>query len=270
MEALNRLMEIDPNYILVGLIVTFFVMETAFNKPTHNGDKLKHLVQNILFQLIVIAMGSLLGYMLATTFDWIEQNRFGLFYWIAVPFWFKIIAGVFLLDFADYWFHRMDHKVPLLWRQHRVHHSDTSMDASTALRQFPTELIYFSLGELLISVLFGIDILTMNIFLFLILPAFFFQHANLNYPDWLDKLLGWLVVTPNYHKVHHEQDQNYTDTNYGTLFIIWDRWFGTFKTKPVQEINYGLKEFEGDKKQSFWYLVRSPFMHIERNLEIKS
>jgi len=264
MEILNQLLEIDPNYILIGLIASFFVMEMAFNKPLNFRGKFKHLIQNFLFQLIVIAMASLLGYMIITTFDWIRSNELGIFYWLSIPFWFKIIAGIFLLDIADYWLHRMDHKFPLLWRQHRVHHSDTSMDASTALRQSPTELIYFTSGELLISVIFGLEIISMNIFLFLLLPVFFFQHANLSYPDWLDKILGWLIVTPNYHKVHHEQNQYYTDTNYGTLFIIWDKLFGTFKTKPINEINYGLQEFEGDKMQSFLYLIRSPFINIKR------
>lgn len=71
-------------------------------------------------------------------------------------------------------------------------------------------------------------------------------------------------MMPNYHKVHHEQDQLFTDSNYGTIFIFWDKLFGTFKTKPVQEINYGLKEFEGAHKQSFFYQVRSPFINIKR------
>ena len=266
-ETIDGLLSIDPNYVLIGLIVSFFVMEMAFSRPSLFGGKFKHLFQNFLFQLIAIALGSLLGLMIVLTFDWINTHEFGLFYWISVPFWFKLIAGIFLIDMADYWLHRMDHTFPLLWRQHRVHHSDTLMDASTALRQFPTELIYFTSGELLISVIFGLGIQSMNIFLFLLLPVFFFQHANLNYPDWLDKIMGWLIVTPNYHKVHHEQNQYYTDTNYGTLLIIWDRLFGTFSTKPVKDIRYGLKEFEGDEKQSFLYLIRSPFMTIKREKE---
>ena len=264
MELLDKMLTIDPNYILIGLIILFFVMETFFSQRVSVGNKLNHLVHNGLFQLLAIAIGSILGFMIVTTYDWISANEFGLFYQIELPYWIKIIAGVFLLDFADYWFHRWDHKIPMLWRQHRVHHSDTTMDASTALRQFPTELIYFTIGELVISVIFGIDIMSMNLFLLVLLPLFFMQHSSLKYPEWTDSLFGWILVTPNYHKVHHEQDQYYTDSNYGTIFIIWDRLFGTFKSKPVEEITYGLKEFEGSKKQSFLYQVRSPFLNIER------
>jgi sterol desaturase/sphingolipid hydroxylase (fatty acid hydroxylase superfamily) len=136
------------------------------------------------------------------------------------------------------------------------------MDASTAIRGFPTEIIYFTGGELIFSVIFGLDIISLNIFLFLFLPISFFHHSDLNYPRWLDKVFGWLMVTPNYHKVHHEQDQFFTDSNYGTLFIIWDRLFGTFKVKPVRDINYG-----GDEKQSFLYLIRSPFINIKRSTD---
>ena len=68
----------------------------------------------------------------------------------------------------------------------------------------------------------------------------------------------------NLHKVHHHQDQVYTDSNYGNVFIFWDKFFGTFKELPVDKIKYGLIEFEGSKKQSFWYLLVSPFINIKR------
>ncbi len=264
MKILDTLLGIDPNYTVVVLIILFFMMETFFSRREKLGNKLIHLWHNVLFQLLAIATGSILAYMTVTTYNWISTNEFGLFYLISLPYWVKVIAGLLLIDLADYLFHRWDHKIPLLWRQHRVHHSDTTMDASTGLRQFPTELIYFTIGELLISIIFGIDIMSMNLFLLLLLPLFFLQHSSLSFPSWTDKIFGWLFVTPNYHKVHHEQDQFYTDSNYGTIFIIWDKLFGTFKTKPVDDITYGLKEFEGAKKQSFFYLLKSPFLNIQR------
>ncbi len=266
METINTLLAIDPNYIVVGLIILFFVLETFFNRREreHVGSKINHLFHNFLFQLLAIAIGSVLGLIVVTTFDWISTYQLGLFNLISMPFWFKVLAGFIILDFSDYWLHRLDHVSPLLWRQHRVHHSDTSMDASTSFRTFPTDIIFFTIGELAFSVIFGIDIMSMNIFLFLLFPVLFMQHTSLTYPVWIDKTFGWLFMMPNYHKVHHEQDQLFTDSNYGTIFIFWDKLFGTFKTKPVEEINYGLKEFEGAEKQSFWYQVRSPFINIKR------
>ena len=264
MEILDKLMAIDPNHVLIGLIVIFFSLEMVLNRPKNFNNKLSHLFHSFLFQVIGILMGSLLGWMIVSTFDWITATQFGLFNWISIPFAAKVVLGVFLIDLADYWFHRFDHKIPLLWRFHRVHHSDTEMDASTAIRTFPTEFIYFLAGELLVCVIFGLDVISMNIFLLILLPVLFIQHTNLKYPLVLDKAFGWILMMPNYHKVHHDQDQRYTDSNYGTLFIIWDRLFGTFSSKPVEQINFGLKEFEGSRKQSFQYLMRSPFMSIER------
>jgi sterol desaturase/sphingolipid hydroxylase (fatty acid hydroxylase superfamily) len=64
--------------------------------------------------------------------------------------------------------------------------------------------------------------------------------------------------------VHHEQDQYYTDSNFADIFILWDRLFGTYKYKPVDQIKFGLKEFDEEKKQSFWYLIKSPFIKVKR------
>lgn len=264
MAILDKLLNIDPNYILIGLIIIFFSLEMAMIRPFNFQGKLKHLFHSFLFQIIAIFMGSLLGFMIVSTFDFISEYNLGLFNWISIPYGLKILAGLFLIDFADYWFHRFDHKIPVLWRFHRVHHSDTSMDASTAIRTYPTELIYFTIGELIISITFGLDIMSMNIFLLILLPVLFIQHTNIEYPDWVDRVFGWLFMMPNFHKVHHEQNQIYTDSNYGTIFTIWDKLFGTFRIKPIGEINYGLKEFEGNRKQSFLYLMKSPFINIKR------
>ena len=265
MEILDTLLSLNQNYLFYGLLMGLFILETIRSARKQMGSKLKHFLHNFLFQLILIALGSVVIFITVFTFDWIDTNQFGLFNWIDTPYWLKISAGVFIIDLADYWFHRWDHKVPLLWRQHRVHHSDTSVDVSTTLRVFPTDLIYFVVGESLFAVAFGLDILSMNIFLLLFLVLMFLHHTSLHFPRWVDLAFGWLIMTPNYHKVHHEQDQQFTDSNYGTVFILWDRLFGTFRYKPVSEINYGLKEFEGDQKQSFWYQIRSPFINIRRS-----
>ncbi len=100
---------------------------------------------------------------------------------------------------------------------------------------------------------------------FLILTLFqILHHSNLRFPSWLDKTLGLVFTTPNLHKIHHEQDQYYTDSNFADIFILWDRIFGTYKYKPVDQIKFGLAEFDEANKQTFWYLIRSPFIRIKR------
>jgi len=104
----------------------------------------------------------------------------------------------------------------------------------------------------------------MAIYYFVLYIFFFFEHSNLNFPNWINATLGLLFVMPNHHRVHHHKEQFYTDSNYADIFIIWDRIFGTFKELPMEQMNYGLKEFDEDEKQTFLYLMKSPFINIER------
>jgi sterol desaturase/sphingolipid hydroxylase (fatty acid hydroxylase superfamily) len=139
------------------------------------------------------------------------------------------------------------------------------MDASTNLRTHPVELVvYFGISNIVASAIFGLDLMALGVFFLIITPYVFLEHSNIKFPAWLDKTIGLVFTTPNIHKVHHDQDQHYTDSNYADIFIIWDRIFGTFKYKPTETIKFGLKEFEEDQKQSFWYLIKSPFLKVKR------
>jgi len=139
------------------------------------------------------------------------------------------------------------------------------MDASTNLRAHPLELIiYFGTSNIVAAAIFGLDLMALGVFFLIVIPWVFLEHSNIKFPMWLDKSLGLVFTTPNIHKVHHDQDQHYTDSNYSDIFIIWDRMFGTFRYKPPETIKLGLKEFEQDHKQNFWYLLKSPFLDIKR------
>ncbi len=265
MNTLNKLLAIDINIIVVGLIVIFYLAENIFATQFKFNRMPQHLLQNVLM-MATIYLGSLVTAVLVVkAVDWLNANKVGLFHYLDLPVWLKLVLGVMAFDFVNYWFHRTAHRVPVLWRFHRVHHSDTRMDASTNLRSHPVELlVYFGLSNVVAAAIFGLDVLALGIFLLVITPYVFLEHSNIKFPVWLDKTLGLVFTTPNIHKVHHEQDQNYTDSNYSDIFIIWDRIFGTFKYKPTGQINFGLKEFEEDKKQTFWYLIRSPFINMGR------
>lgn len=104
----------------------------------------------------------------------------------------------------------------------------------------------------------------MCLYFFILIPFAILEHSNLHIPRWVDTTLGWIFVTPNMHKVHHAQDQHYTDSNFADIFILWDRLFGTYKYLPVNEIKFGLKEFDEDGKQTFVYQLKSPFINIQR------
>jgi sterol desaturase/sphingolipid hydroxylase (fatty acid hydroxylase superfamily) len=265
METLNKLLAIDSNYIIIGLVALFFSLEQILDTSIKFNKKAKHLFHNFLFYVVFFLANLLWAAALVFSMGWLNDNQVGLFYLFQLPVWVKLILGIAIFDFVSYWFHRMAHKVPLLWRFHRVHHSDTRMDSTTYFRGHPIEIFFwFSISNILAAGLFGLDLLALGFYYFILTPFLIIEHTNLGFPKWLDNTIGLLFVTPNLHKVHHEQDQYYTDSNFADIFILWDRLFGTYKYLPVKNINYGLKEFDEDKKQTFQYLMLSPFIDIKR------
>ena len=265
MDYLNRLLSINPNYILIGFTVLFYSLEQILNTQFKFTKRPRHLFQNILFFGAFFVANLFYASVLVYSIEWLNSHRIGILYFFEIPLWLKLLLGVILFDFVTYWFHRMAHISPLVWRFHRIHHSDTSMDASTNFRAHPIELIlWFGTSNILAAGIFGLDLLSLGLYFLVATPFFFLEHANIGFPQWLDKTVGLVFTTPNLHKIHHEQDQYYTDSNYADIFIIWDRLFGTFKYKTVEEIKFGLKEFDEEKKQSFWYLIRSPFFKVKR------
>jgi sterol desaturase/sphingolipid hydroxylase (fatty acid hydroxylase superfamily) len=265
MDTLNKLLSIDINYIIIGLMLLFYTLEQVLSPQYKFDRRPQHLLNNVWFQVIFFLGGLAWATVTVFSIEWLNKNQVGLFYWISVPLWLKLVLGVMLFDFVNYWFHRTAHLVPLLWRFHRVHHSDTTMDASTNFRSHPVEVIvYFGISNILAAAVFGLDLVTLGLFFLIATPFFFLEHANIKFPAWWDKSFGLIFTTPNIHKVHHEQDQYYTDSNFSDIFILWDRLFGTFKYKAPDQFKFGLKEFEDEKKQGFWYLIRSPFISIKR------
>ena len=265
MEKLNALLSIDLNYILIGLMAIFYSLEQILNTQFKFNKRPQHLLHNILFQIVFYLGNILWATVTVLSIEWLNKHQVGLFYLVEIPLWLKLILSVAMFDFINYWFHRTAHVIPLIWRFHRVHHSDTSMDASTNFRAHPIELIlWFGTSNIVAAAIFGLDLLSLGLFFLVATPFFFLEHANFRFPKWLDKTFGLVFTTPNIHKVHHEQDRHFTDSNFSDIFILWDRIFGTYKYKPVEQIKFGLKEFEEDKKQTFWYLFKSPFLKVKR------
>jgi len=265
MEFLNSLLAIDSNFILIGLMVVFYSLEQLISNQFKFSKRPQHLFQNSLFYVVFFLGNILWSSITVFSIEWLNNQQIGLFYLLQLPPWLKLILGIAMFDLVSYWFHRLSHVVPLLWRFHRVHHSDTSMDSSTNFRAHPFEtFLWFGSSSILAAAIFGLDLFTLGLYLFITMVFFVLQHSNLRFPKWIDKSIGFVITTPNLHKVHHEQDQHYTDSNFADIFILWDRLFGTFKRKPVEEIKLGLKEFDEAEKQTFWYLMKSPFIDVKR------
>lgn len=151
-----------------------------------------------------------------------------------LPAWVQVIAAVLLLDLYNYIVHRVLHRVAWFWPLHGVHHADVDLDVTTGFRHHPGESVLTMLIGIGFAILVGVPVLVWSIYATVTNTLALVQHANLRLPDGLERILTWVVVTPGMHRHHHAVDRAIHDTNYGALFSVWDRLFGTFRTSSPE------------------------------------
>ncbi len=174
-----------------------------------------------------------------------------------------LVLGFVLRSLVSYGIHVAMHKIPLLWRVHRVHHTDRQMDVSTTVRLHPLELVISMPIALGMTVLLGIPALALMLYELVDAAMAVFTHANVRLPGRLERALQLVVVTPAMHRVHHSEWQPETDSNYGATLSWWDRLFGTYRTRPLGEvaaIRLGLGEWRDRRAVSLWWLLWLPFV----------
>lgn len=193
---------------------------------------------------------------------WANGRGLGIFPWLGVSPLAAGIISFFLLDFAIWLEHVASHKVPIFWRIHRMHHADTGFDVTTALRFHPLEIVLSMLWKALIVILLGVPPLAVLVFEIVLNGASMFNHANINLPQRLDRVLRQVIVTPDMHRVHHSIERHETDSNYGFNFAFWDRLFGTYNDQPErghQGIEIGLAEWRDSKTANLLWALLLPF-----------
>ncbi|NSY39830.1 sterol desaturase family protein [Leisingera sp. ANG59] len=174
------------------------------------------------------------------------------------PAWAEVLLAVLVLDFAIWLQHLITHKVPVLWRLHRVHHADRDMDVTTAVRFHPVEIALSMLVKCGLVYLLGPSALAVLLFEILLNGTALFTHANLALPPRLDRALRLLLVTPDMHRVHHSQLRAEHDSNYGFALSVWDRIFGTYTAQPGQGhdgMTVGLEWQDGRPARLGWSLL---------------
>jgi sterol desaturase/sphingolipid hydroxylase (fatty acid hydroxylase superfamily) len=166
-----------------------------------------------------------------------------------------------------YVFHMLMHKVPLFWRLHRVHHSDTHLDVSTTVRSHPVEVLVLFVAMIPLVIAFGFNPWALIVYETIDGIVGLLSHTNVRLPERLDRALRWLLVTPNMHCLHHSSFQPETDSNYGVVLSIWDRIFGTYSVAPragYDAMKFGLNEIAFDQSSDIVWQIRSPMITIER------
>ncbi len=248
-------------YLFVTLFIFIWNIENI-GGVIFTYKKWKHAFTNAAFIFTNIPGQLLLGLAFVKTTEWTTQHQFGFLFNIPFcknPFWF-FIASFIYLDFGEYLYHVVMHKVKRLWMFHVVHHSDPVVDISTTLREHPGEN-FIRLSFTLIWVFISGTMFWMLMLRQIIQAATTsFAHMNYRLPEKADSIVSLLFITPNLHQVHHHYKQPYTDCNYGDVLSIWDRMFGTLKRLPANELVFGVDTYmEREVVNKFPALARLPF-----------
>lgn len=191
---------------------------------------------------------------------WAEGQSFGLLHWLAPPGWARLAGTFLLVDLWMYFWHRLNHRIPFLWRFHRVHHSDPKMDVTTANRFHIGEIMMSCLLRVPVIALAGVRLEELAIYEAAMFAVVQLHHANINLTEPVDRGLRLLIVTPFMHKLHHSNWQPETDSNYSSLFSFWDRIFRSFRLRDdPRTLVFGLKEFTAPEHHTLRGLISTPF-----------
>jgi len=251
--------------IFASLLLIFFILEMFFPRREFSYPKLIRRTSNLgLAFLNNVILHLIFPLMAVGVAHVVVLKGWGLFQWLAVPLGIQIIGGILLLDLIIYTQHIVFHRLPILWRLHRVHHADLELDVSSGIRFHPIEII-ISMGIKMGAVLLlGVGPETVFIFEILLMATSLFNHSNLNFPVGFDKYLRFLLVTPDVHRVHHSILGDETNSNFGFNFPWWDRIFRTYRAQPRdghQKMLIGIDLFRSPKWLYFHRLLIEPFVN---------
>ena len=186
----------------------------------------------------------------------------GLFHLLGLRLSVAALLGFLALDLVIYAQHVLFHKVPVLWRLHRMHHADLDIDVTTGGRFHPFEILISMAVKIAVVIALGIPVVAVLLFEVVLNATSTFNHANVSMPPALDRVLRWLVVTPDMHRVHHSILRHETDSNFGFNLPWWDRLFGTYRAAPEaghDGMTVGIPIFRDPSELRIDRLLTQPF-----------
>lgn len=261
-EYFRSISSLHRGLILAGGIAFFWIIEGFVPLVKFQYKKWQHASINIFFTFTTIVVNFAMAFLLLVTAQFAVENNLGLLFLIPeIPLIFSTVIGLLLLDLIGaYLAHYVQHRIKWMWRFHLIHHTDVYIDTTSANRHHPGESVIRFVFTMLAVLIVGAPM--WMVFLYQSLSVIFsqFNHANITLPKKVDRILSWFIISPDMHKVHHHYVLPYTDTNYGNIFSIWDRLFGTFSTLDRSKIIYGVDtHMKADEHSSLRNLLEIPF-----------
>jgi sterol desaturase/sphingolipid hydroxylase (fatty acid hydroxylase superfamily) len=248
--------------IIAGGLVFFWMMESIIPLFKFKYKKYRHAGLNLFFTFTTIVVNFIFAFAITLTADWANETGFGVLHIVQLPSWLFVLLGLLILDLISaYWIHYIQHQVKWMWKFHLVHHADTWVDTTTANRHHPGESVFRAFFTLIAVFVTGSPAWLVLLYQTVSAALSQFNHANIRLPNWLDNIIGWVIVSPNMHKVHHHYTQPLTDSNYGNIFSIWDRLFGTYiKVENANDLKYGIDtHMKEEENNNMSNLLHMPF-----------
>lgn len=271
-EFFLTLSDLERGALLIGGLGLFLGWESWRPLQRFGGNRWGHMGLNLVFLGLSILIHLALAWVVVSASAWAVRHQFGLMQWVRLPGLVEVVVSLLLLELIAAWVpHWMMHRVPVLWRWHLVHHSDTRVDATTGLRTHPYDVLIRLASEAVAVLVIGVSLWMVVLYETLVTIATLFAHANVALPVWLNRSLNWLFVTPNFHRVHHHFEQPHTDNNYGLVFSVWDRLFRTcIEVRDPRVLEMGLdSHLRPDQHSRLKYLLVSPLQPAANEVEIR-
>lgn len=256
--------------IFVSVLIAMAALETLLPKRERIQSRKQRWATNLSLVVVNSVVLKLLGpisAMLAAEFA--IRNNWGLLSLIPwhQPLWVDIIIGIVLLDFAIYLQHLASHRMPFLWRFHKVHHADRDIDVTTGVRFHPIEAALSMLYKCIVILIFGPLVVAVLLFEIILNALAMFNHANIALPNSLDSILRVLLVTPDFHRVHHSVIDKETNSNYGFFLSIWDKYCKTYTEQPRDnhfDMTIGLQSCQTTNPNKLLWCLSLPFKTMQK------
>ena len=251
--------------VFLGLFAVLALVEQLMPRRVRSQSQPKRWLTNwgitvlntVMLRLLAVAIPLLA---VGAAVDATAQG-WGLFNALNWPTWLEVTLAILVLDFAIWAQHLITHKVPLLWRLHRVHHADVDIDVTTAIRFHPVEIGLSMLLKIGLVYLLGPAAIAVILFEIILNGTAMFNHANIKLPLKLDAIVRRVLVTPDMHRVHHSVHRHEHDSNYGFSLSIWDQMFGTYIAQPAEghdDMKIGL-EWQDERPSRLGWSLTLPF-----------
>ncbi len=258
--------------VFLGVFLLMLALESVIQRhPTVDSKKNRLKINLALTGIDILVVRLVFGAAAVGAAQFAETNGWGLFNYLDWWSGLEIVAVIIILDLMIYIQHVVLHMVPFFWRFHIVHHSDLDLDVSSGLRFHPIEIMGSMLFKIGLVFALGPAPIAVVIFEAILNGMAQFSHSNITLPEKLDRILRFVIVTPDMHRIHHSVEKMETNSNFGFNLSIWDRFLGTYIQDAKREqpkIIIGVDQFRTSEEVSLKNLLLMPFKVVPRNYSL--